>query len=160
MASPMSASPGGHQDENGPQTLSVASQRVFHPRRHLRVNLSMNDLVALEFSKALGEHFLGRSGKPFLQLSKTLGAVLQVIQDQRLPFAADNFSGHPNRAGGIFHLGLSSDTGLQKGAYWRKRDFSLLSSHRPHIADAAKRDTTNLPFWNSNGAPRDEEERS
>jgi hypothetical protein len=85
----------------------------------LRVDLSTNDLVTFEFSQPLSQYFLGRARKQLPQLTKTASAVLQVEQNQRLPFSAYDFSGDSHRAIRILHGGFSSDTGLRKGACWR-----------------------------------------
>jgi hypothetical protein len=101
----------------------------------LRVDLSTNDLVTFELSQPLRQYFLGRSRKQLPQLTKAASAVLQVEQNQRLPFSAYDFSGDSHGAIRILQSGFSSDTGLRKGACWRDGDFSLIFPDRPPVSE-------------------------
>src|SRR5579864_8811947 len=113
----------------------MPSQRVFNARWNLCIHLSANDVVAFELSQPLRQHFLGRSRKQLPQLPKAPRAVLQIEQNQRLPFSAYDFGGDSNRAFEILHCGFSSGTRLQKGACWREGDFSLIFPDRPPVSE-------------------------
>jgi hypothetical protein len=64
----------------------------------LGVHLSANDIVALELSQALRQHFLRRSRKQLLQLAEAASSFLQIEENQRLPFSAYDFGCDSHRA--------------------------------------------------------------
>src|SRR5450755_4771890 len=132
----MSLAPSGHQHKDWPQALSMSSQRIFNARWHLSVHLPVNDIVALELTQPLRKHFLSRSRQQLLQVAESACPILKVKQDQRLPFSANDFRGDSDRAVEFLYRGFSSGTRLRKGAYWRERDFSLISPSRLHAVDA------------------------
>ena len=51
-------------------------------------------------AKLLGQHALGNAGHPPPQFAEALGAILQMIEDDALPFAVDQIEGRLDRAAG------------------------------------------------------------
>jgi hypothetical protein len=123
----------------------------------LGVHLSANDVVAFELPQPLRQHFLRRSRKQLLQLAETASSALEIKQDQRLPFATDDFAGDSDGAIGILHKGLSLGTGLQKGAFWREGDFSLIFPDRPPELNGngeSIHSCVTLDAWSASGEER------
>jgi hypothetical protein len=125
----------GHQPKNGPQALSVPGERVLDTRRNLSVHLAADDVIALQFSQLLRQHFLGRSRKESLKLAESPDSALQIKQDGWFPFPANDAGCDRYRTIERVHSGVAPDTRLPKGAYWQKRDFSLLSPQQKAQAD-------------------------
>src|SRR5579864_2698183 len=85
----MPLAPGLEDIDDRPQALADLRQGVFHPRRHLGIDLADDQPVVLERPKLFGEHALGNPGHPPPQLTKALGAVLEMEEDDALPLAVD-----------------------------------------------------------------------
>src|SRR6267143_3291120 len=94
----MALAPRPQRLDYGPQALADVRQGVFDPRRHLGIDLPDHELVVLERTKLLGQHALGNPRHPPPQLPETLGAGLQVEQDDALPLAVDQVERRFNRA--------------------------------------------------------------
>jgi hypothetical protein len=75
--------------DHRPERLSDRGQTIIDPRRHLRVNGSLHNAVALQLAQVLGEYFLGDALHAPMQLGETFYALKQAIQDGCLPAAAD-----------------------------------------------------------------------
>ena len=92
-------------------------ERVFDARRHLGVDLAVDDVIALQFAQLLGEHFLGGSRKEPLQFTETADVVLKVVEDGRFPLSTNDVGGDSDRAVEWIHIGVIPGTRYQKGAY-------------------------------------------
>jgi hypothetical protein len=56
------------------QSLTIFSQRIFHPKRHFVENLSSDDTVAFQLAQMLGQHLSRNSRNGPLQFEKTTNA--------------------------------------------------------------------------------------
>lgn len=90
--------PRGHEPKNGTKRFPMTTQGIFDAGWNFCIDLSNNDVVALEFAKLLGEHLLRRPRQKSLQFTEASHSRLQVIQNGRLPFAADDMRRERNRA--------------------------------------------------------------
>ncbi len=77
----MLLSPGGHQSQNGPKTLTMPRERILDAWRHLGVDLAADDVVALQLPELLRKHLFGGSGEEFLELAEPADASLEVKQN-------------------------------------------------------------------------------
>jgi hypothetical protein len=105
-------------------------ERILDAGRDLRVNLAPYDVVALQFSQLLGQHLFCWRRQKSLEFAESTNSALQVEQNGRLPFSTDDMGGNGNRAIERVHCGVTPDSRYQKGAYWQKRYFSLVSASR------------------------------
>src|SRR5260370_6383732 len=80
------------------QAFTDLRQAIFDPRRNFRIDLADLQLVVLERAELFGQHALGNAGHPPPQLTKTLGAILQVIEDHAFPLAVDQIERRFDRA--------------------------------------------------------------
>jgi hypothetical protein len=55
----------------------------------LGVDFSVHEAVAFQFAKLPGEHFRGDGGEEAAELGKAAEARIEVVEDEDLPFAAD-----------------------------------------------------------------------
>src|SRR5882672_6482685 len=94
----MALAPGLERVDHRPQALTDLRQAVFDPRRYLGIHFSDHKMVVLQRAELLCEHALGDPGHPPPQLAETLGAGLQVVQDDALPFAVDQVERSFDRA--------------------------------------------------------------
>lgn len=81
------------------------AERVFHPRRNLGVNGAHDQSVRFHGAQAIRQHLLADAIQVPLQLVEPPGAIHQVAQDEKFPFAADEGNGGGHRAGGQFFFG-------------------------------------------------------
>jgi hypothetical protein len=58
VADCMLLTPYGHETKDGAKGFPVAGKGILDARWNLRVDLPGNDVVSLEFSELLSEHFL------------------------------------------------------------------------------------------------------
>jgi len=77
----------------------------------------MNDVVALQFTQSLRQHFLCSPRDFLLKLSEPVSLILEVKQDQRFPFPTDDVSSNFYRTVAPVKHGVSPDSRFQKGAY-------------------------------------------
>lgn len=76
------------------QGFTCFRERILHFRRDLRVHLSDDKAIFLQFAKFFCQHPLGDPGRyPIHDLAKTQRPVLELVDDQRLPFAPDHIQG-------------------------------------------------------------------
>src|SRR5579859_7340943 len=94
----MALAPGFQRVDDRPQALADLGQAIFHPGRHLGIDLADDQIVVLERAKLFGEHALGDPRHPPTQLAKALRPSLQVEQDHALPLAIDQIEGCLDRA--------------------------------------------------------------
>src|SRR5581483_5897272 len=94
----MALAPGFQRVDDGPQGFADLGEAIFHPRRHLGIDLSDDEPVALERAQLFGEHALGDAGHPAAQLAEALRARLQMKQNHALPLAIDQVKGGFHRA--------------------------------------------------------------
>src|SRR5215475_576029 len=83
----MALAPGLQRIDHRPQALPDLRKAIFHPRRHLGIDLADDQPVVLQRAKLLCQHALGDPRHPLAQLAETLGAALQMEQDHTLPLA-------------------------------------------------------------------------
>src|SRR6202047_12103 len=95
---PMALPPRLQRVDHRTQALTDLRQAIFHPGRHLGIDLADHQIVVLERAELFCQHALGDAGHPPPQLAETLGAVLQVIQDDALPLAIDQIERRFDRA--------------------------------------------------------------
>ena len=96
----MALAPGLERIDHRTQALADLRQGVFDPRRHLGIDLADHQFVVLQRAKLFGQHALGDAGHPPPQLAKSLGAALQMEQDDALPLAVDQVEGRFHGAAG------------------------------------------------------------
>src|SRR5262249_23076402 len=102
--------PRTHQLRDGRQRPPVGRQRVFHPRRHHRVDLAADDAVALQLPKLLRQHAFADVGDEAPQLPEPVDPGLEPEQDQGLPLAPDHVERGLHRAvvdGGLLRFPCS-----------------------------------------------------
>ena len=63
-----------------------------------RIDLADHEPVLFQRAELLGQHALGDAGHPPPQLAEALGAILQMVEDDALPFAVDQIEGRLDRA--------------------------------------------------------------
>src|SRR5215472_6762423 len=85
--------PRGHEAKDGAKAFAMFGEGILDAGRHFGVDLAADDVVALELTKLLGQHFLRRPGEKPLQLAETADAPLQVEQDGGFPFAPNDVRG-------------------------------------------------------------------
>jgi len=85
--------PRGHEAKDGAKALAMFGEGILDAGRHFGVDLAADDVVALELTKLLGQHFLRGPGEKPLQLAETADAPLQVEQDGGFPFAPNDVRG-------------------------------------------------------------------
>ena len=84
------------------------SQGVFDARRHFRIDLAVDKVVAFELAQLLREHFFRRPGEEFLQFIEAPDLPFEVKQNRGLPLSTDNASRECDRTVDGIHLkGLS-----------------------------------------------------
>src|SRR5215475_7857889 len=76
--------------DNRLQRFSRRGQRIFHFRRHLRIDFASDNPVAFKFPKVLGEHLLRYAAQAAAQLTEAAHAGEQLPENQKFPFPADN----------------------------------------------------------------------
>ena len=69
--------PRGHEAKDGAKALAMFGEGILDAGRHFGVDLAADDVVALELTKLLGQHFLRGPGEKPLQLAETADAPLQ-----------------------------------------------------------------------------------
>src|SRR6266436_10269831 len=94
----MALAPGLQRIDDRTQALADLGQAVFHPRRHLGVDLADDQPALLQRTQLLGQHPLGDPRHPLAQLAETLRAALQVEKYHALPFAVDQIECRLDRA--------------------------------------------------------------
>src|SRR6266436_6559157 len=110
----MAFAPGLQRIDDRAQALADLGQAIFHPRRHLGIDLADDQPVLLQRAELLGQHALGDAGHPLAQFAEPLRAALQVEEDHTLPLAVDQVERRLDRAAGPmgkippFHGGLSN----------------------------------------------------
>jgi hypothetical protein len=77
----------------------------------------MNNVVALQLTQSLRQHFLCGSRDFLLKLSEPVSSILEVKQDQRFPFPTDDVSGNFYWTVAPVKHGVSPDPRFQEGAY-------------------------------------------
>jgi hypothetical protein len=77
----------------------------------------MNDVVALQLTQSLRQHFLCGSRDFLLKLAEPVSSILEVKQDQRLPFPTYDVGCNFYRTVEPVKHGASPDSRFQKGAY-------------------------------------------
>lgn len=85
-----------------PHGLAQIAQRVFHPRRNLRINRARDDAVFLHGAQAVRQHLLADPVQIPPQLVKAPGPLEQIPHNQQLSLAPDELHGRRNRAGRHF----------------------------------------------------------
>src|SRR5260370_32652539 len=80
------------------QALTDLGQPIFDPRRHFGIDLADHQTVVLERTKLLGQHALRDARHPAPQLAETLGAILQVIENDAFPLTIDQIERRFHRA--------------------------------------------------------------
>jgi hypothetical protein len=110
----MPLSPSGHQAKNWPETFSMFRERIFNAGGYLGIDFAVDDGVSLQFSQLLRQHLLGWPGKELLQFAETPNPSLQVIQDRRLPFPANDVGCAGDRAIERVHLESLLTLGTKK----------------------------------------------
>jgi len=85
--------PVAHRIQQRPQRLSEGSDGVYHSRRRIRVNGTLNDSRALQFAELLGERSLCDSGNSTLQFGEPLGALEELIENGGFPASTDDTCG-------------------------------------------------------------------
>jgi hypothetical protein len=71
------------------------------PGRNLRIELSADQAVALEFAELLSEHFRRDRSEEAAKLGKAPQLRIEVIEDKHFPFAADQHEGALGRTSGF-----------------------------------------------------------
>jgi len=108
-------------------------QGILHFRRHHGINLAANDFITLQVAQMLSQHFFGHTRNQLAQLSKSLGPVFKIKQDQRLPLAANDVGSELHRAIVLFHAILPW-VGYQKVPTSEKDTIAYNRQLRPGIS--------------------------
>ena len=92
-------SPGSHGIHDGLQAVAKLRQGVFHPGRHLRINLPGQKAAGLHLAKLRSQNFLRDMPNRTLKLPEAFRSRQKIPEDQNLPFIADKRQRRLHRAG-------------------------------------------------------------
>ena len=79
-----------HRVQQRPQRLSQRSNGVYHSRRRIRINGTLDDSGALQLAELLGQRSLCDSANGPLQFGEPLGALEELFEDRGFPAPAHN----------------------------------------------------------------------
>lgn len=85
----MRAAPCAHLAQNGDEGESEIAQAVFNAWRYLPMHGPSKYPIAFEFPKLLCEHLAADGRDQFLDLTGSSGAVGEIIENDRFPFASE-----------------------------------------------------------------------
>jgi hypothetical protein len=86
----MRLAPVAHSVQQRPQRPSQRSNGVYHSRRRIRINGTLDDSGALQLAELLGERSLCDSACSPLQFGEPLGALEELLEDGGFPASAHN----------------------------------------------------------------------
>src|SRR4029453_13693285 len=110
------------------QSLTIFSQRIFHPKRHFVENLSSDDTVAFQLAQMLGQHLSRNSRNGPLQFEKTTNAAFtEMPKDERFPFSANHRQSYFHRAVVSVAISHFHVTALQNSAFLLALSNALIS---------------------------------
>jgi hypothetical protein len=102
--------------KNRSQSFTVICQRILDLWRHLLKNFTLHNIVTLEFTQLLGEHFLRDVRHELAQFAEAPRFQHQIAGDNRFPFAANDIEGGADCTCFRFH-GFRKVTSAQISAY-------------------------------------------
>src|SRR5262249_10065551 len=93
LPSTLLRAPVAHGSDNWAEALSPCRERVFHVWRHLRVDFAPYNAIVLQLPQLLREHLLRDSAHRPKEFREPLRAREEMIEDHRLPAAAEHLQG-------------------------------------------------------------------
>jgi len=87
------AAPGGEELHDGAEGLAFGGKGIFDAGRDFGIGGAGDEAVLFEFFELAGEDFEGHTGDDAVDLAEAEGAVEEDIEDDGLPFAADDVDG-------------------------------------------------------------------
>ena len=108
----MLAAPGGEELHDGAEGFTFGGQGVFDAGWDFGIGGAGDEAVLFEFFELAGEDFEGHAGDDAVDLAEAEGAIEEDVEDDGLPFAADDIDGGGDGAvgGGVisFFHGLET----------------------------------------------------
>ena len=89
----MRLAPVAHRVQQWPQGLSKRSNGVYHSRRRIRINGTLDDSGALQLAELLGQRSLRDSGNSTLQFGEPLRALEELLEHRGFPASTDDTRG-------------------------------------------------------------------